>query len=96
MADVAQKNLITFDLTNNPELASMFAGKEPGDTCEVTVKMQVKEIDENTVVGMVKKITKDYGDEEHEPVEPTMETPVAISVMPMPEVEGVEPTKSYA
>ena len=73
-------NAITIDISTSPELAALFDGKEAGDTCEFTVKMKVKEKNENEVSGVIEKVTSDYDSEEEEAAVPTAEEPMAIKV----------------
>jgi hypothetical protein len=71
-------NQISFDFSNNPDLAAIFAGKNSGDSCEVTISFTINEIDSKHATGSIKKVMKDY-DEEKE-AEPTPENPMEVEI----------------
>lgn len=76
------KNIVSGDFANNPEFASIFAGKQPGDECEFTLKVVLNEINDKGFKAGIKKITSEYDEEKK--AEPTAENPVSVTVMAMP------------
>lgn len=74
----ALKNTIRLDVSSNSDLKAIFDGKKPNDKCSVTIRIQVTEINEKEVVGLVEKVTSDYDEEKK--AEPTPETPFSISI----------------
>lgn len=81
------KNQIALDFRNNPELAEVFSRKEIGETCTLTIKLQVNSKDADGVKGTIKEIeAEDYEDSgeevENEAGEKSAPT-ASITVMPM-------------
>ena len=84
MADADLKNIAVFDLNNNPEGAGIFATKKVGDKVRVFIEGPIKEISGDGKVTMYVKKLGYEGDDEEE-VKTSVEEPVAVAVMRMPE-----------
>ena len=66
-----QRNKITFDFSNSPDLKSLFSGWEVSNSYELTVKFQLDELTNDGAVCTVQEITS----QEPEKDEPTEVTP---------------------
>jgi hypothetical protein len=47
---------VRISYANNPDLKSIFSGKNPGDEVELTVKFQVKSVGESEVTGSLSDV----------------------------------------
>lgn len=69
MATKSRRSL-TLDYTDNPELQEVFARKNPGDKCKLTVTLQVDRVDKEGMEGTIEEITPDesYATSENGPI----------------------------
>jgi hypothetical protein len=56
-------NEIRFDFGNNPALANIFAGKNPGDTVKLGITIILKSQDSESATGKVKEVCDESEDE---------------------------------
>jgi len=88
MAYDAKRNIFEIDFAGNADLQKIFAHKEPGDECELTITLVVNEINEKGVKATIKKVASDYGEGDEKTAEPTATEPVAMKVLAMPGKSG--------
>jgi hypothetical protein len=73
-----QRNKITWDFANSPDLKALFAGWSVGETYSLNVKFQLDELTPDGASCTIQEITSEEKDADGEPktVEPDTSSPV--------------------
>jgi len=87
----SQRNKITFDFTNSPELKAIFSSWKTGESYELKIGFRLDEMTNDGAVCTVEEITNTDAGETEKPVEPDMDHPVmaVMSAGPSGETEPV-------
>ena len=80
---------IRIDYLNSPELQMALMNKEPGEECELTIKLSTISADDESLEGSVEEVTYEYEGEEMT-IEPTTEEPVGMDMFSDLEMEDEE------
>lgn len=78
---VQSPNTLTIDFADNPKLREIFARKEVGDDCKLTVEIQVMEKKVDGVVCSIEKVVTDPNDYYDHEAEPTAGEPIMMVMM---------------
>lgn len=83
MAEESDKNNFRLDYRENPELLAALGGKEPGDECEIRLKLTVLEnnVDEALTSTIRNIIVEDYDSKEEVKATPSEAEPVMAVMM---------------
>jgi hypothetical protein len=76
----SEKNKISFDFANNPDLKALFGGWNVGESYELTIKFQLDSMDENGATATVQEVASEESDET-EPITPDASKEPVMIVM---------------
>jgi hypothetical protein len=65
----SEKNKISFDFANNPDLKALFGGWNVGESYELTIKFQLDSMDENGAQATVQEVVSEEPDAQGEQTE---------------------------
>jgi len=80
---------VTIDYLDNPDLQMALMNKEPGEDCEITLKLKTINAGEEIYEATVESIVYEYEGEDME-IEPTIEEPVGINMFTEMDDEDME------
>lgn len=78
---VQTPNTLTIDFADNPKLREIFARKEVGDDCKLTVELQVMEKKVDGVVCAIEKVITDPSEYYDNEAKPSAGEPIMMAMM---------------
>lgn len=78
---MSERNQVTFDFAQNPELKALFANWEAGKSYRLEIGFQLDSMDDNGAKGTIEEVVHEEKGEEPKSIEPTESSPVMIVMM---------------
>jgi len=76
-----QKNILSVDFANNPDLKALISGWEIGEEYDLKLKLQLNEMTPDGAKFSIKEVTSEEQQEEAEPITPEGSTEPVMMVM---------------